>query len=133
MNETLRGNILFGHNDPVDEERYQLALEVCSLRHDLKLLSHGDMTEIGEKGLRVFCFRILTSSYTAQNANENVASRLFVHSGITLSGGQKARVALARAVYHDADIYLLDDPLAAVDAHGEIQRKQIFHPASIFV
>lgn len=61
-------------------------MQVCSLSHDLKLLSHGDQTEIGERG-------------------------------ITLSGGQKARVALARAVYHDADIYLLDDPLAAVDAH----------------
>ncbi len=50
------------------------------------MLSGGDQTEIGEKG-------------------------------ITLSGGQKARVAMARAVYHDADMYLLDDPLAAVDAH----------------
>ena len=37
--------------------------------------------------------------------------------GVTLSGGQKQRVSVARAVYHDADVYLLDDPLSAVDAH----------------
>ena len=36
--------------------------------------------------------------------------------GVTLSGGQKARLALARALYAEADIYLLDDPFSAVDA-----------------
>lgn len=36
--------------------------------------------------------------------------------GVNLSGGQKQRISLARAVYNDADIYLLDDPLSAVDS-----------------
>ena len=87
LNDTLKNNILFSHvGEPINEQKYVKSLRACALAHDLKLLSDGDETEIGEKG-------------------------------ITLSGGQKARVAMARAMYHDADIYLLDDPLAAVDAH----------------
>ena len=98
LNSTVRDNILFGHvGEEVDEELYQRAIQCCSLTHDLELLSDGDRTEIGEKG-------------------------------ITLSGGQKARIALARAVYHQADITLIDDALAAVDAHVA---KELFENAIV--
>ena len=43
--------------------------------------------------------------------------------GINLSGGQKARISLARAVYARADIMLMDDPISALDANV---RKRIF-------
>ena len=42
-------------------------------------------------------------------------STLIGDRGVTLSGGQQQRVSLARAVYSDRDIYLLDNPFAAVD------------------
>ncbi|XP_043720741.1 ABC transporter C family member 3-like [Telopea speciosissima] len=77
-------NILFGKE--MDKERYEMILEACSLKNDLKLCAFGDQTIIGERG-------------------------------INLSGGQKQRIQIARALYHDADIYLLDDPFSALDAH----------------
>ncbi|XP_048247829.1 multidrug resistance-associated protein 1-like isoform X2 [Haliotis rufescens] len=84
QNATLKDNILFGKN--CDSHRYKKIIDACALQPDLDILTGGDQTEIGEKG-------------------------------INLSGGQKQRVSLARAVYSDADIYLLDDPLSAVDSH----------------
>jgi ABC-type multidrug transport system ATPase subunit len=65
---------------------YDRVIYASGLKPDLEMLSAGDQTEIGERG-------------------------------INLSGGQKQRVSLARAAYQDADIYILDDPLSAVDAH----------------
>jgi ATP-binding cassette subfamily C (CFTR/MRP) protein 1 len=53
--------------------------------------------------------------------------------GINLSGGQKQRVAIARAVYADADVYLLDDCLSAVDSQvaHHIFTKCIRHPSML--
>ncbi|XP_054167707.1 ATP-binding cassette sub-family C member 2-like [Oppia nitens] len=84
LNATLKDNILFGK--PYDPIKYSEVVSACALQPDLRQLSGGDETEIGEKG-------------------------------INLSGGQKQRVSLCRAVYSDADIYLFDDPLSAVDSH----------------
>ena len=50
--------------------------------------------------------------------------------GITLSGGQRARLALARALYSNSDIYLLDDPLSAVDS--QVGRK-IFYDSILYL
>ncbi|RWR86222.1 ABC transporter C family member 3-like protein [Cinnamomum micranthum f. kanehirae] len=80
----IEENILFGKE--MDQERYESVLEACSLKKDSEVLSFGDQTVIGERG-------------------------------INLSGGQKQRIQIARALYQDADIYLLDDPFSAVDAH----------------
>ena len=45
----------------------------------------------------------------------NRDSTLVGERGMSLSGGQRARIGLARAVYSNADIILMDDPLSAVD------------------
>jgi ATP-binding cassette subfamily C (CFTR/MRP) protein 1 len=44
--------------------------------------------------------------------------------GVNLSGGQKQRISIARALYADADIYLIDDCLSALDSYVG---KNIFH------
>ncbi|EFJ22379.1 hypothetical protein SELMODRAFT_175762 [Selaginella moellendorffii] len=80
---SVRENILFG--EAMDKTFYERVIKACALEEDLAGFSHGDLTEIGERGLN-------------------------------LSGGQKQRLQLARALYANAEIYLLDDPFSAVDA-----------------
>ncbi|XP_041433359.1 multidrug resistance-associated protein 1 isoform X2 [Xenopus laevis] len=83
-NATFKENVLFGRK--MEKCWYDQVVQACALLPDLKILSGGENTEIGEKG-------------------------------INLSGGQKQRISIARAVYRNCDVYLLDDPLSAVDAH----------------
>lgn len=80
----MRDNVLFGK--PMNNEEYEKAIRCCALDKDIENFPHGDLTEIGQRGLN-------------------------------MSGGQKQRIQLARAVYNEADIYLLDDPFSSVDAH----------------
>ena len=85
----------------MDGERYQRAIKSCALDKDIDNFDHGDLTEIGQRG-------------------------------INMSGGQKQRIQLARAVYNDADIYLLDDPFSAVDAHTAAVLFNVRKTTSIF-
>ena len=84
QNASVKENILFGKE--YNRKWYDAVIDACALRPDLDMLPHGDLTEIGERG-------------------------------ITVSGGQKQRLNIARAIYFSSDIVLMDDPLSAVDAH----------------
>ena len=54
MNDTVKGNIAFGENEnDIDDSMYGLAINSSCLEHDLRMLSAGDQTEIGEKGVNV--------------------------------------------------------------------------------
>ncbi len=74
----------------------------CCLERDLELFDAGDETEVGEK---------------VQLSIVLLPFPLTSKQGLTLSGGQKARVTLARSVYANSQVVILDDILAALDVH----------------
>ncbi|KAL4488821.1 hypothetical protein ABPG72_016474 [Tetrahymena utriculariae] len=87
QNATLRDNVLFGQ--PWDEKKYNDVIDRCQLRSEIE---NGEVLPGGDM--------------------TEIGER-----GINLSGGQKQRVAIARAMYSDADIYIIDDCLSALDSH----------------
>lgn len=113
QNETLKNNILFGRE--LNSQLYDQIVDSCALTSDLSILPAGDLTEIGER-VRYYKFYRTISLVIIKSLKYLKLNRL-ISKGINLSGGQKQRVSLARAAYSGSDIYFLDDPLSAVDAH----------------
>ncbi|EPY76693.1 multidrug resistance-associated protein 7 [Camelus ferus] len=133
---TIRDNILFGKT--FDARLYKEVLDACALNDDLSDWPPG----FGPPRVSSFCtgpVGVVVSWCSTQQLEEPWASGTSCplrdchqhypiqilpagdqtevgEKGVTLSGGQRARIALARAVYQEKELYLLDDPLAAVDA-----------------
>ena len=93
MDGTVRENITMGL--PFNQVWYDEVIDACGLRMDFEILTYGDATIVGDRGVQC-------------------------------SGGQRARIGLARAIYRDSDVLIADDPLSAVDAKVG---RQIYHEA----
>ncbi|OMJ74362.1 hypothetical protein SteCoe_26717 [Stentor coeruleus] len=98
---STRGSIAYASEDPwilagSVKDNILMGKEFNSVAYDIALQSSDMMKDLA----------------TFKNADET----LLGDRGFTLSGGQRARLCLARTVYSNADIVLLDDPLSAVDA-----------------
>jgi hypothetical protein len=100
-------------------------IQACALTEDLENLSNGTRNAFLEP---LYTENDLYQDRLGTNVAEVEKTEVFPagdqtqigEKGISLSGGQKQRVGLARAVYHEADIYLLDDPLSAGVTNGSL-------------
>jgi ATP-binding cassette subfamily C (CFTR/MRP) protein 1 len=101
---TIKGSVAFVSQDPwIQNSKLQDNITLASLQYEFSQEKYEETIRVCQLTRDI---EILPSGDQTEIGEK----------GINLSGGQKQRVALARAVYKDADVYLLDDCLSAVDA-----------------
>ncbi|GLD95181.1 hypothetical protein PINS_up003823 [Pythium insidiosum] len=84
-----------------------------TVRENITMNHLGANTDVDDERLRkVLHICDLTPDLRAHNGDNAVIAE----NGANFSGGQRARIGLARALYQQADVYLLDDPLSSLDA-----------------
>jgi len=96
---TLAENISFTSQEYQDKEQLQQAVVLSGLQNDVDRMPNGLHT---------------------------VLRKEFDPEGITLSGGQMQKLAIARAIYHDAPVIVLDEPTASLDALAELSFYESF-------
>lgn len=87
-------------DEPIEQEHFNEVLELCDIKKKLDTLIQGIDTPI---------------------------FRVYEEEGIELSGGEQQKMAIARAVYRNAPIMILDEPTAALDPVAEYEVYQKFH------
>jgi ABC-type transport system involved in cytochrome bd biosynthesis fused ATPase/permease subunit len=104
LSSTFRGT------DSVALSTHEAWIRSGTVRENIVFASHWDEVRY-KRIVQACCLESDFASWPARDRT-NVGEK-----GSTVSGGQRARISLARAVYSGAELLLLDDPLAAVDAY----------------
>lgn len=120
LNATVRDNITFG--TPFEADWYNVVVEACALLPDMQILPRGGsyciaLDWIGFHWIVIglVCLKVAFIDVFNRNTMQCNADMCEIgERGVNLSGGQRARIALARAVYSRANVFLFDDILAAV-------------------
>ncbi|KAG1709757.1 Multidrug resistance-associated protein 4 [Nymphon striatum] len=116
FSDTLKNNILFGSK--FDQERYQNVINACCLSMDINVMPNKDETVVGERGINLSGGQRARISLARFVIMQELLCNLHAFLSIEMTNIHVERHAedQHRALYCDADVYLLDDPLSAVDA-----------------
>ena len=114
------GSIKIDNKELRDYSKYERSKIISYLGHNPHLISdtiYNNIT-LGDKGDISHVLKMVSFDEDLKYMKEGV-NTLVGNGGVRLSGGQQARIALARTLYHKNKIMILDDPFSAVDMNTE--------------